>query len=378
MRLKAPFAASRSVVTARNRRLNAVLYARLLGSRRAQGGCHCFEYNKRVPCSVRLALLKFITSKSHRIGDVCETENANACRAGEAVERGRLHFDRENPFATRRFNSVCGLPERRVRCPARADDTIRPNCGKCSRRHPHQVRISFGKLRGRGGSDSLFSHPATHGRSRRNTASTQMGFVCPAEVRLTSNRHPLANNSSAIRTAKDAPTTRPTIPTQCPPSSKGVEFRMIAGPALERLRRAALAQPAHQIAVRIEDTHGRYVYILYSFLPTRFLQQDRRRKDGFRRDMLVVEDGRRDHVGDVPVDPVALLGGGAMLRTLSPLLKASPKPSEHERRFERSTAILAVVTTMVDARDGATTGHELSSSDTRAPKPESAPFASVM
>jgi hypothetical protein len=110
-----------------------------------------FRVQQARRCSVRFALLKIITSKSHRIGDVCETENANACRAGEAVERRRLHFDRENPFATRRKG-------------------IRP--------HPHQVRISFGKLRGRGEviACSLFlsqasSKPSEHQRRfERSTA----------------------------------------------------------------------------------------------------------------------------------------------------------------------------------------------------------------
>ena len=42
--------------------------------------------------------------------------------------------------------------------------------------------------------------------------------ICPADVTLSSKRHPLANNSSAIRTANGAPTAQPTIPAGLPAS----------------------------------------------------------------------------------------------------------------------------------------------------------------
>jgi hypothetical protein len=44
------------------------------------------------------------------------------------------------------------------------------------------------------------------------------GAIWPAEVTLSSNRHPLANSSSATRTAKGAPTAQPTIATDWPAS----------------------------------------------------------------------------------------------------------------------------------------------------------------
>ena len=42
-------------------------------------------------------------------------------------------------------------------------------------------------------------------------------LIWPAEVRLSRKRQPQANNSSAIKTAKGAPTTQPTMPTVCSP-----------------------------------------------------------------------------------------------------------------------------------------------------------------
>jgi hypothetical protein len=91
---------------------------------------------------------------------VCETENANACRAGEGVERRRLHFDRENPFATRRFNRFGGLPEGRVRCPA-GPMTL---SGQLWQVQPPPSSPSQDQLRQTqraGRSDSLFPHPVT-------------------------------------------------------------------------------------------------------------------------------------------------------------------------------------------------------------------------
>jgi hypothetical protein len=44
------------------------------------------------------------------------------------------------------------------------------------------------------------------------------GTICPADVTLSSRRQPLANSSSAIRTANGAPTAQPTIPTGLPAS----------------------------------------------------------------------------------------------------------------------------------------------------------------
>jgi hypothetical protein len=49
--------------------------------------------------------------------------------------------------------------------------------------------------------------------------SRPAGTICPADVRLTSKRQPLANNCSATSTAKGAPTAQPTMPAAFSPST---------------------------------------------------------------------------------------------------------------------------------------------------------------
>ncbi len=66
-----------------------------------------------------------------------------AARA-KAQKRRRLHFDRKNALVSRRLNGVGGFAERRVRCPARADNAARP-C-PCERRGSHSHQIGVGEL----------------------------------------------------------------------------------------------------------------------------------------------------------------------------------------------------------------------------------------
>src|SRR5271166_3433101 len=148
-----------------------------------------------------------------------ETEDANACGASEGIKRRRLHFDGKNALVSRRLNGVGGFAERRVRRPARADNAARP-C-PCERRgsHSHQIGVGVGEL-GRRSVVIARALVAQRAVDHHEIAWGPDGVICPAEVRLTSSWHPLANNSSATRTAKGAPTARPTIPTRRPQSRR--------------------------------------------------------------------------------------------------------------------------------------------------------------
>ncbi len=80
----------------------------------------------------------------------------------------------------------------------------------------------------------------------------------PAEVMLTSRRQPAANNCSATSTANDAPTAQPTTPKRIAGVIEHVQRGVVAGPSGVRRRAPGGAQPAHDVAVRVEQADIRH------------------------------------------------------------------------------------------------------------------------
>jgi hypothetical protein len=106
------------------------------------------------------------------------------------------------------------------------------------------------------------------------------GAICPADVRLKSNSHPLANNFGD-KDGKRCTNHSADDPNAILAKFKSVEVRVIARPLLKWFRRACLAQLAHQISVWIKYANRRDPDIVQSLLSPRFAQQRLRRKDRF-------------------------------------------------------------------------------------------------
>src|SRR5271166_3711056 len=169
-----------------------------------------------------------------------ETEDANACGASEGIKLRRLHFDGKNALVSRRLNGVGGFAERRVRCPARADNAARP----CPLRAPRQPFSPDWRRRRRTRteerSDSSCPRRATSGRSPRNRVGPGRGNLpCrgQAHEQLASASKQFFSDEDgegrANRTADD--------PDAAPAKLKAVEFRMIARPTRKGFRHAHLA-----------------------------------------------------------------------------------------------------------------------------------------
>ncbi len=85
-------------------------------------------------------------------------------------------------------------------------------------------------------------------------------------------------------------------PDPAPGKVECVEFGVIAGPVGEGDRRAALAQLAHEVAIRIENAAGRRLRIAEPFLSPGLSQEGGGGEHRRLRCRFVVEDGGDDHV----------------------------------------------------------------------------------
>src|ERR1700730_7851137 len=113
-----------------------------------------------------------------------------------------------------------------------------------------------------------------------------MALIWPAEVRLNSNRQPLANSSSATSTANGAPTAQPMMPTRCPPSV----MRVIAGPGLAPDCLSRAAKMPNDVAVGIQNADGWDCGVRQRFLPPRFAQERARAEHRWHGRTLIVQD----------------------------------------------------------------------------------------
>src|SRR5262249_13018995 len=106
-----------------------------------------------------------------------------------------------------------------------------------------------------------------------------------------------------------------------------VERRVVAGPALERPRRAGSPKLANDVSVRVQNADRRHVDGGETLLPPRFAQQRGRPEYRCRRRVLVIENrshGRAEAKARTPQhsDRVALPsnmpGSGRLLRRTGP------------------------------------------------------------
>ena len=71
------------------------------------------QFHERL-VAVRIAFLEIVFNQSHCVGDVRETNNRFAPGLREAIERRRLHFDRQQALGPRERKGCLGLPERGI------------------------------------------------------------------------------------------------------------------------------------------------------------------------------------------------------------------------------------------------------------------------
>src|SRR5262245_62521208 len=78
-----------------------------------------------------------------------KAENASPVALRESVERGSFHLDSKYPSCSCCGDRLGGLTERRVSCPARADDSMQSRAAKCASRHCNQIGVCLTVVRRR-------------------------------------------------------------------------------------------------------------------------------------------------------------------------------------------------------------------------------------
>jgi hypothetical protein len=118
--------------------------------------------------------------------------------------------------------------------------------------------------------------------------------IRPADVRLTRKRQPLANSCSAINTAKGVPTAATHDADALAGERELVEPAVITGPCFEWTCLAGAPEPAHNVAVGIENAHAAPRQMPGLFACGSFAQKRSWLKDGRGRRSLVVENRRHE------------------------------------------------------------------------------------
>src|SRR5262245_42831164 len=241
-----------------------------------------------------MALLEILAALTPGVGDVREAEHRDARGAREGIERGGLHLDREHTLGAGALDGFGGLPKRRIRRPARADDGIESLLGERRARHRDQARIGFRELSRCGvviarafiAQRALDDHEIGR-RSGRNDLARRCqaeNQAAPAGEQLLLHQHVEGRSHRAADDPRDLLAER-----------QGVELRVIAGPSRERMRLPGATRAADDVAVGVEDADRRNVDGGEPLLPPRLAQQRLRCEHRRRARKLVGEDGRLAH-----------------------------------------------------------------------------------
>src|ERR1700738_1990156 len=208
------------------------------------------ERGQGVPCAICFALLEIITGLPHGVGDVGEAKHSYSGASSKCVQGCRFHLDREDAFGTCSLDGLCGLPKGRVGSPARPYDAVKP--ALCQRHCSllHKGWVCLRELRRR---RIMVAGPFI---AQRAVDHHEVGRL-PRRDNLTrrgQTNQQLASAGEQLFSYKDGEGC-----TNNPANNSGpvaakverVEFRVIAGPTREPLRRPSLSQLAHQVAIRV-------------------------------------------------------------------------------------------------------------------------------
>ena len=215
-----------------------------------------------------------------------------AAHLSKGVERRGFHLDGEDALCARRLNGLRCLAKGCVRRPARADNRAQRDACKRVGGRGDECRVGLGKLRWRRimvAGALVTKRPVDHDEVGRGTGGRDLPGRCEAHQEAAAAGEEFFGDERRERRADHAPDDTDRLTRE----RERVEFGVIAGPFGETLRLAALAQPAHDVAIGVEQAHRRDLPVGDALLPPRLAQERGRLEHRRGGRVLVVEDRRR-------------------------------------------------------------------------------------
>ena len=189
---------------------------------------------------------------------MCEAKHGGVARAGEGVERGRLHLHRQHTLLARAFDRRGSLTKWCIRGPACSDEGLQAVLLKGPPGHGDKLRVGIGELGGWRiviARSLVAQRPLDDHEIGRGAGRNDLAGGGEAEQQATAAGEQLLGDQDGERRADDAADDADRLSGE----AEGIELSVIAGPGLERLRASRRLEAAENVAVGVEDAHRRHI-----------------------------------------------------------------------------------------------------------------------